>query len=301
MRSSFSAAVALLAAAPAFASPIAAVPVNGVLPGTSSQVKARAKVDYPVIEARATQTCNADNVLRDLRNPTDSVAASSFCSTLLQQTSTVTVTTVVPETTTVAITDTTFVTGTSTEISTVATSTVLCAAQPTSAVTTCDYPALGYGAYLISSTPNTDPITCHESCLADPNCQSFQVQAAASQYCNLFNVPTAGSVEYDPGDIYTFYDRDCSQYLPPVCTSPSAKKAKRDVPIPSFLPATVPYSRISSACSCFITSADAPATATVVVSQTSVATDTTTAIATVTTEVVIVVDTTVTAIITAAP
>ena len=111
-------------------------------------------------------------------------------------------------------------------------------------------------------------------CLADPNCQSFQVQASASEYCNLFNVPTSGNVEYAPADVYTFFDRDCSQYLPPACSSAPAKKAKRDVPIPSYIPATVPPSRISSACSCLITSPDAVATSTVVVPQTSVATAT---------------------------
>ncbi|MCJ1379209.1 hypothetical protein MMC17_002309 [Xylographa soralifera] len=272
MRSSFSAAIVLLASSPVFASPIAAGPVNGVLPGTVTQVKPRAKVDHPVIEARATQTCNADNVLRDLRNPTDSVGASAFCSTFLQQTSTVTVTTVVPETTTVAITDTTFITGTTTEVSTLATSTILCAAQPTSALTTCNYLAYGYGSFLISSTPEIDPVTCHEMCLADPNCQSFQIENGGLDYCNLYDVPTSGNVEYAPGDIFSFFDRDCPQYLPPGCGSAPMKKEKRQVPIPSYIPATVPPSRISSACSCFITSPDAPATSTVVVPQTSVAT-----------------------------
>ncbi|MCJ1433467.1 hypothetical protein MMC27_002829 [Xylographa pallens] len=301
MRSSFSAAIVLLAASSVFASPIAAGPVNGVLPGTGPQVKPRAEVDHPVIEARATQTCDADNVLRDLRNPTDSVAASSFCSTFLQQTSTVTVTTVVPETTTVAVTDTTLVTAIITEVSTVATSTILCAAQPTSSPITCNYPAYGYDSDLISSNPNTDPITCHELCLSDPNCQSFQIEAGGAQYCNLFNLPTAGNVEYAPGDGYTFFDRDCSQYLPPGCSSSPMKKEKRTVPIPSYIPATVPPSRISSACSCFITSPDAPATSTVVVPLTSVTTATTTAIVTITTDVVLVVDTTVVETITAAP
>ncbi|MCJ1393391.1 hypothetical protein MMC18_006265, partial [Xylographa bjoerkii] len=295
MRSSFSTAIALLAATPVFASPIATGPVNGVLVGTVPQVKPRAEIDHPVIEARATQTCNADNVLRDLRNPTDSVAASSFCSTFLQQTSTVTVTTVVPETTTVPITDTTFVTATTTEIDTVATSTILCAAAATATLTTCDYPAYGYVSDLISLNPNTDPVTCHELCLADPTCQSFQVESGGQMYCNLFSQPTYNNVEYAPNDIYTFYDRDCQQYLPPSCGSAPMKKEKRAVPIPSYIPATVPYSRISSACSCFITAADAPATSTVVVPQTSIATATTTDIVTVTTDVTVIIDTTATA------
>ena len=45
-------------------------------------------------------------------------------------------------------------------------------------------------------------------------------------------------------------------------------KAKRAVPIPTYL-ATVPASRISSACSCFITAADPEATVTSVVPLTS--------------------------------
>ncbi|MCJ1290431.1 Mucin-5B [Xylographa carneopallida] len=301
MKSSFAAAIVLLAATPVFTSPIAAGPVNGVLPGPPSLVK-RVEVDYPVIEARATQTCNADNVLRDLRNPTVSIAASSFCSAYLQKTSTVTVTTVVPQTSVVAVTDTTLVTQTTTEVSTVVASTILCAA-PSSTGTTCNYPGYGYASDLISSTPNTDPVTCHEQCLADPTCQSFQVETVGAQYCNLFNLPTAGNVQYAPNDVFTFFDRDCPQYLPPACgaTSAPARKAKRTVPVPTYIPATVPASRISSACSCFITAPSAAATATVVVPQTSVTTATTTAIVTATTEAVVVVTTTVVAVVTAAP
>ncbi|MCJ1288420.1 Mucin-5B [Xylographa opegraphella] len=300
MRSSISAAIVLLAASPSFASPVAIGPVNGILPGAVSQEK-RAEVDHPVIEARATQVCNADNVLRDLRNPTVSVAASSFCSAFLQQTSTVTVTTVVPQTTTVAVTDTTLVTETSTEVSIVATTTALCAAQPTSSATVCDYPAYGYAYYVISSTPGIDPTTCHENCLADSTCQSFQVELGGLGYCNLFNVPTTGNVQYISQDSFYFFDRDCPQYLPPGCTSAPARKEKRTVPIPTYIPATVPPSRVSSACSCFITSPYEPATSTVVVPQTSVDTATTTAVVTATTEVVVVVDTTIVTYTTVAP
>jgi hypothetical protein len=128
---------------------------------------------------------------------------------------TVTVPTVVTETETTAITTTT------TALTTIATTTtVTCAAAPTPPIT-CGLAAYGFGTYLISQTPLTDPTTCHAKCLADVNCKSFQVQLGGMSYCNLYNAPTAGNVQPAPGDEFFFYDRNCPDYQPVrICSFP---------------------------------------------------------------------------------
>lgn len=156
--------------------------------------------------------CNADNVLRALRNPTRAAGASVFCSGYLQ--STLTVTTVIPSTSAITKTETTATTTTTTALTTApTTTTVTCAAAPTSPPT-CGFAAYGFSTYLISQTDSTDPTTCHEYCLANPNCKSFQVQLGGASYCNLYNAATAGNVQAAPGDQYYFYDRNCPDYLP---------------------------------------------------------------------------------------
>ncbi|KAI9681958.1 MAG: hypothetical protein M1817_000012 [Caeruleum heppii] len=261
----------LLAVSPAVAGAIPPVE-NGVLPGSPPNVEARN------VEARTGGSgCNADNVLRALRNPTRSVGASAFCSTFLR--STVSETTTVAKPTTITETATSTTTTTSTTSSTVvaATASALCPAGPTPGQT-CGFEAYGFSSVLISQTPNTDGFMCHEMCLRNPNCRSFQVQTGGARFCNLFTAPTAGNVSPAPGGGFTFYDRNCPDFLPPACSAP-ARKMKRDEPIPPYL-ATVPPTRISSACSCFITSPAAPVT---VVSTVESATTTTTTSTTITT------------------
>jgi hypothetical protein len=94
--------------------------------------------------------CNADSVLRALRNPTRLASAGVFCSEYLQSTSTVcttiTVTSGATETETSAITTTT--TALTTDAST---TTVTCAAAPT-LLPTCGFEADGFPIYMISLT-----------------------------------------------------------------------------------------------------------------------------------------------------
>lgn len=183
---------------------------------------------------------------------TRSVGASTFCSGFLQPT--------VTSTSTVTIDNTNTITSLTTETTTTTTiatesivATVTCAASSPTAVT-CNVEAYGFGTNLIDQTTGVDPIDCHEHCLANPACKSFQVQTGAQRTCNIFKVATAGNVQAAPGSGFTFFDRNCIDYLPAQCT-PAAmpKMAKRAASIPSYL-ATVPATRISSACSCFIAS-----------------------------------------------
>lgn len=143
--------------------------------------------------------CNADNVLRALRNPTRSASASVFCSEYLQSTSTVCTTITVTEIETGAITTAT--TALTTDAST---TTVTCAAAPT-LLPTCGFETDDFPIYMISSTPSTNPTTCHEKCLADPNCKDFQVQVGGNSYCNLYNAREAWNVQSAPSSQYFFY------------------------------------------------------------------------------------------------
>ncbi|MCJ1360427.1 MAG: hypothetical protein MMC33_010432 [Icmadophila ericetorum] len=294
MKATFSLAAVLLLAAPIAAAPTSSN-INGVIYST---------VGDRGLDERA--VCNHDNVLRDLLNTQVAAQASVFCSAYLQSTITVTATATLSETNTASVTDTLIVTATTTVIDDVATTTILCPASPTATLTTCNYPAYGFSTYLISQNPNTDPYTCHELCLADPNCQSFQIQAGGQMYCNLYNVPTYNNVEYAPGDVFTFFDRDCTQYTSGDCGSSPDKREihqekREQLPNPTYIPATVPPSRVSSACSCFITSPSAPATATVTATTTNINTVTITTFATATAEDVVVESVTTTAIVTAPP
>jgi hypothetical protein len=224
--------------------------INGVIAGSMAARIAERDNDCPVETGKTATNCNADNVLRALRGTKCAPTASPFCSIFIGKTAITTVSTLFPVTDIVTVTSTTTVETTIT-IEDVTTSMILCAASPTAAVTTCNYPAYGFSFYLISSTPNTDPVTCHEKCLQDPNCKSFQVQSGALQYCSLYNVPTSGNVQYAPSDVFTFFDRDCSQYLPPGCGGSPAKVKRTITSRPSCVP-TVCDSRLSSACSCLL-------------------------------------------------
>jgi hypothetical protein len=98
MKVIFSSLAILLAASSTLASPTGTGATHGVLPGKpSGPAPTPVKRD---LKGRTTNLpgCNADNVLRALRSNLHSVAASSFCSTFLQSTTTITATTVVPDT-----------------------------------------------------------------------------------------------------------------------------------------------------------------------------------------------------------
>jgi len=148
--------------------------------------------------------------------------------------------------------------------------TELCA-TPTAPVT-CGLEGYGYGTYLISAQSGIESVACHKLCLTTAGCKSFQTLAGGQQTCNLFNAATAGNMQPAPGAGFTFYDRDCTDLLPAGCTAPPSK-AKRNAPIPTYL-ATVPATRISSACSCFITSALPVTTKTIITLQTGSTTNT---------------------------
>ncbi|TKA68260.1 hypothetical protein B0A49_06284 [Cryomyces minteri] len=274
-----------LAVVPIIASPVATVVAsNGVLSGAPPQATQPVKARDNLVERAV---CTNDAICRVLKARHVSAKASSFCSAYLQTTTTVTATSTVSQTVVATALSTVIIPTTATATTTVSTTTLTCAAAPTTTATTCGFAAYGFSVYLISQSQNTDPVTCHLNCLADPTCKSFQIQAGGAMYNNLYKAVTAGNTQAAPGDVFTFYDRGCSDYLPAGCTAApavqAATKAKRaaaktscTVP-PALSPlATVVASRISSGCSCLITPPVAKTFVATTVPVTSLTTITTT-------------------------
>ncbi|KUJ09705.1 uncharacterized protein LY89DRAFT_275990 [Mollisia scopiformis] len=135
-----------------------------------------------------------------------------------------------------------------------ATSTV-CENQASNTSLSCGLESYGFDSYLIIQIFNKTPVHCHLSCLADWNCMSFQVQLNGSRYCNLFSTSVSGNVELSLGSGYFSYDKSCPNYLLGPCASPTstAQLSSTVITAPSYL-ATIPPSRISSACACLLTS-----------------------------------------------
>ncbi|KAG9238453.1 hypothetical protein BJ875DRAFT_451203 [Amylocarpus encephaloides] len=125
---------------------------------------------------------------------------------------------------------------------------------------TCGLAGWGYATNNIYSGQPIDRLICHQLCLRNPDCMSFQVIADAadpSPQCNLYNVASGGDNTI-PGDAspYRFYDRDCPDFSPTSC------KFKRDdadnkalaTPIPTpFYFLGVPEDVLTEICSCIIT------------------------------------------------
>ncbi|KAI9660860.1 MAG: Lanosterol 14-alpha-demethylase [Trizodia sp. TS-e1964] len=223
------------------------------------------ETDYRALAAPATTSstvCNADNVLRDLRNPTRAAGASVFCSQYISKIVSTTVTTTAYATSYTTAVTTSFTTATST-ITSVSTSTVLCP-PPNDSTAFCGVPAIPNPDYQIIYLDGKDPTECHQLCLANPNCQSFSIDTDVTvNNCALQSVPSIEELLLDTIGSRLFYDVGCTDYLPDACRGQRLRKNLAVIEkrvtgsgsgpsTPSYL-ATVPASRISSACSCFIT------------------------------------------------
>ncbi|TVY71418.1 hypothetical protein LSUE1_G007361 [Lachnellula suecica] len=194
---------------------------------------------------------------------------SAFCSAYLQPVTYIDTyaTTSVSSTYTVVTRTTTFTTATTTDIR-VSTATALC---PTpSASMTCGAYGLGNSNNLIANYEPLNPEDCHQLCLHNTTCKSFQVvNDNGYTRCNLYNSPAAGIIFNDPSKLATFYDRDCGDFLPTGCTAtpaaqtttaPSLANAaiqereleKRTYTYPYFLSINPEY--MVFVCSCVVTS-----------------------------------------------
>ncbi|MCJ1252011.1 hypothetical protein MMC30_009249, partial [Trapelia coarctata] len=210
MKASVSLAAVFLALGPAI---VSAQAVNGVLPFLPTAVP-RALADHDgLVERTDSQGCNADNVLRALRNAKQSQEASAFCSTFIQPTTTTTSTNTIPKTDVIVVQTTETILTTATVTTAIATNTVLCP-PPASTTTKCNIRAYGFSQFLISQEPGVSSAACEQKCLADPNCKSYQTQLDGASFCNLFRVKTEGNVQIIDQDNFYFFDRECPDNRP---------------------------------------------------------------------------------------
>jgi hypothetical protein len=139
---------------------------------------------------------------------------------------------------------------------------------------------------------------CHQICLADPKCKSYQVDAKYNYWpCRIFYIPLGTNATNVPsptpgGKIW--WDRNCQAHLPSQCGQPAKRTAApvknvqrateglepvitaapisaapqdlevRDVDVPKYIRDIMGVfpQGLTPACSCLITSARPPASAT---------------------------------------
>ncbi|KAH7354710.1 hypothetical protein BKA65DRAFT_581153 [Rhexocercosporidium sp. MPI-PUGE-AT-0058] len=137
----------------------------------------------------------------------------------------------------------------------------------------CGVAGWGYAENNLYSGSPIDAASCHQLCLANPNCKSFQTQDSSyeSPQCNLYKVDSSGNNTIPGAAPYLFYDRGCPDYAPATCTkvAPPATTAKPTLSVgfghverqwgrpqsqtlPWFLEPFGPVI-ISEVCSCIIT------------------------------------------------
>ncbi|EPE33364.1 hypothetical protein GLAREA_06377 [Glarea lozoyensis ATCC 20868] len=148
----------------------------------------------------------------------------------------------------------------------------------------CGAKGWGYATNNIYSAQPMEPVICHQLCLKNKDCKSFQVVSNATdvQLCNLYSTDS-NSTNIIPGDAspFLFFDRDCPDYVPAACKSspePAPEPRKRDenddIP-PPFYFSGIPSETLSDICSCIVTN---PVPGTTVTKTTSKGTTTTVAI-----------------------
>ncbi|KAH8601510.1 hypothetical protein B0O99DRAFT_680640 [Bisporella sp. PMI_857] len=104
---------------------------------------------------------------------------------------------------------------------------------------TCGVKGWGYAENNIYYGQPIDANTCHQLCLANTNCSSFQVQdsSVSSPECNLYRVKIAPNTVIEGDSPFIFYDRDCPDYSPPSCKREAGTLVRKDasIDIPDFL------------------------------------------------------------------
>jgi hypothetical protein len=162
-------------------------------------------------------------------NPDPNFDYLSFCSAYNQPTKTVTSTSYYATTITVSG-QTATVTATSTSTKTVAgggTGIATCPIPAPSMI--CGQGGWGYATNNIYSGSGIDPVACHELCLANAACQSFQVETSSNttpQTCNLYKVdPSGNNTIASPSAPFSFFARDCPDHTPDACGNPASPPA----------------------------------------------------------------------------
>ncbi|KAK0107491.1 hypothetical protein ONS96_003302 [Cadophora gregata f. sp. sojae] len=80
----------------------------------------------------------------------------------------------------------------------------------------CGVTGWGYAENNLYYGSSIDAATCHQLCLANPDCKSFQTQDSSydAPQCNLYKVDSSGNNTIPGAAPYVFYDRGCPDYSP---------------------------------------------------------------------------------------
>ncbi|KAH6723511.1 hypothetical protein BKA61DRAFT_12451 [Leptodontidium sp. MPI-SDFR-AT-0119] len=84
----------------------------------------------------------------------------------------------------------------------------------------CGVPGWGYAENNLYTGSPVDGASCHQLCLTNPDCKSFQTQDSSYEapQCNLYRVDSSGNNTIPGAAPYLFYDRGCPEYAPVACT-----------------------------------------------------------------------------------
>lgn len=82
----------------------------------------------------------------------------------------------------------------------------------------CGQGGWGYATNNIYSASGIDATACHELCLANAACQSFQVETDSTTTvptCNLYKVdPSGNNTIVSTSAPFSFFGRDCPDHVP---------------------------------------------------------------------------------------
>ncbi|KAF4627865.1 hypothetical protein G7Y89_g10284 [Cudoniella acicularis] len=253
---------------------------SGVRPSPSNPVTAILSTIAPMPFIRCYYSIENETSLPTSR-PISEADVLGFCSNYIQPSITVTKTRLVTSTTTLNKDFSAAVTKTATTVAPGATISALC---PIAAANqTCGLSGWGYAANNIYSGAAIDAPSCHQLCLKNDNCASFQIVSNTtdpSPQCNLYKVPSGGNnTVAGATSPYAFYDRDCPDFSPSACGLATAQvptAVRRDenahTVIPPWFLSTLPSDDLSSICSCVIRTPLPTAYATSTISSATVVT-----------------------------
>ncbi|PVH78892.1 hypothetical protein DL98DRAFT_589855 [Cadophora sp. DSE1049] len=165
---------------------------------------------------------------------------TSLCSEVLRPTRTISITSTLTGDSAILVTSTsTLSISTTTSEYSHSTTTALCPLPTLSHLIRCAIPALGFSKNLMYYRTNLSGIECHELCLGDGECRSFQVVPQTDRLedgkgglrynrCNVYKTGVDGNVsEVGDRDGPMFWDRGCGELVDPGCGK-KLQKQKRD-------------------------------------------------------------------------
>ncbi|KAL2070940.1 hypothetical protein VTL71DRAFT_13966 [Oculimacula yallundae] len=166
--------------------------------------------------------------------PSKTLDYSSLCSEVLRPTRTIsTISTRTGDSVIIITSTATFSTSTTSTDNSHSTTTALCPLPTPSSSLRCAIPALGFSKNILYYRTHLSDIACHELCLKDKACKSFQIVQQNNEdlkytRCNVYKTQVDGNVsEGSVGEEAMFWDRGCAGVSAPGCAREPQNK-KRD-------------------------------------------------------------------------